>query len=505
MNKNLLMMTDSYKFGGHMLMYPQGTNKIYSYMIARSDKKLPETVFFGLQYYLKEYLSTPVSHADVDEAIFYRKMILGDCPEQIEKAWRALADLGQLPIEIKAVEEGTVMPVKNVLMTVTNTHPDFFWLPNMLESFLLKIWNMTTTASFSRKYKQLAVQYATATCDDESHIPFSVHDFGYRGAASEETAATGGAAHLLNFLGTDTVPAVKLLYENYGPVEGPIGLSVSATEHSVQTTNIAYILSVIAKEGNYKGYKLDDFSGWADKTVAEALFIQDLLEIYPTGILSIVSDSYNYWDVLTKIAPWLKDKIEAREGPLSKVVFRPDSGNPEKIINGDVDVPALHPARKGSLNLLGETFGFTKNSKGYKVLNPKVGLIYGDGMYYERYQRTLEQMRSLGWASSNLVVGVGGILLQSHSRDDQGFAFKATYCEVNGEALEIVKDPITDPGKKSHKGLLLLDKHTDGTYFTLDQVSSANEKLGLLKPVYKDGVILKFYTLEEIRERINGN
>lgn len=472
MNKNLLLMTDAYKLA-HLQQYPKGTNKIYSYLIARSGKTIPETVFFGLQYYLKEYLSIPVSHSDVDEAIQYRKMILGDCPPDIEKAWRGLANLGYLPVEIKAVEEGTVMPVKNVLMTITNTHPDFFWLPNMLESFLLKIWNTITVASYSRKLKQLAQEYSDITCDNNGHIPFAIHDFGYRGVSSEETGALSGAAHLLNFLGTDTVPAVKLLNEYYGPVEGPIGLSVPASEHSVMCS--------FGRENELDAFK-------------------NMLKLYPNGIVSIVSDTYDLWNVLTNFSVSLREEILARDG---KVVFRPDSGNPELIINGDPESDINSPAYLGALECLGRTFGFTRNEKGYKVLNPKVGLIYGDGMYYERYERTLQEMARQGWASSNLVIGVGGLLLQQRSRDEQGFAFKATYCEVNGEPREIVKDPITDPGKKSHKGLLALHKDFDGEYYTKDQCTHSEEKEGILKSVYKDGVILKTYTLGEIRNRIN--
>lgn len=475
MNRNLLLATDAYKFGGHLQQYPEGTNKIYSYLIARSDKKLPQTVFFGLQYYLKEYLSTPVTHADVDEAIKYRKMVLGECPDDITQAWRKLADLGYLPLEIKAVEEGQIMPVKNVLMTITNTHPDFYWLPNMMESLLLKVWNTITVASYSKKLKNLVHKYSDATSDSTFLNPFLVHDFGYRGVSSEETAALSGAAHLVNFLGTDTIPAVKLINEYYKPTtDAPLGLSVPASEHSVMT---AY-----GQENELDAFK-------------------HMLKTYPTGIVSIVSDSFNLWNVLTNFTEELRSEIENRDG---KVVFRPDSGNPEYIICGDPSAPDGSPENKGALRILDEKFGNTINSKGYKEINSKVGLIYGDGMYFERYERILNNLKEMGYANTNLVIGVGGLLLQQHSRDDQGFAFKATYCEINGEPREIVKDPITDPGKKSHKGLMALQKDVFG-YFTVDQVDKYTEQNdNLLNTVYKDGILLKEYSIEEVRERANG-
>lgn len=478
MNDNLLLATDVYKFGGHLQQYPKGTNKIYSYLIAR--KKGIDSVYFGNQYYLKHYLSKPVTHAHVDEAIMYRKMILGDCPAEIETAWRKLADLGYLPIEIKSVDEGAVIPSGNALMTVTNTLPDFYWLPNMLESFLLKVWNTITVATYSREMKKTSKKYSDLTCDNDLHLNYQVHDFGYRGVSSEESAALSGAAHLLNFMGTDTILGVKLLYTMYKPkIEIPIGLSVPASEHSVMCS--------FGKENEIDAFK-------------------NMLRLYPSGIVSIVIDTYDTWNVLCNFTDILKPEILKREG---KVVFRPDSGNPELIINGDPNAKEGSPEYKGALNILGEKFGYTVNQKGFKVLNPSIGLIYGDGIYFERYDRILAEMQRQGWASSNLVVGVGGLLLQNHNRDEQGFAFKATYCEIDSVPREIVKDPKTDHSKKSHKGLLCLqktDKYFAGkvvgvNYETLDQCSPEQEKVGELKTVFKDGKILREFSLDEIRER----
>lgn len=471
-NQNVLLMTDVYKMS-HMTFYPEGTNKVYSYLIARSDKKIPFTVFFGLQYYLEEYLSQKITHKMVDEFLEYREIILGPNPETIIKKMRALADLGYLPLKIKAVDEGTVMPVKNVLLTMTNTHDDFAWVVGFTESLILKIWNTITVASYSMKLRQLCENYAKLSCDNNLHVDWQVHDFGYRGCSSEETAALSGGAHLINFRGTDTVPAVKFLKETYRAT-GLIGASVPASEHSV--------MCAFGQENELQAF-------------------QNMLNQNPTGIVSIVSDTYNLWNVLQNFTLVLKDQIESRDG---KVVFRPDSGDPKKIICGDPQATIGSPEYLGAMRILDQVFGSTKNNKGFKVLNPKVGLIYGDGMYFERFQDILHELFLMGYASSNLVIGVGGLLLQQHSRDDQGFAIKATYCEVNGVPREIVKDPITDPGKKSHKGMLVLTKMF-GQYGTCDQCDLDTENTGLLQPVFENGIILNRQNLDQIRKKAYEN
>jgi len=470
MNKNLLLSTDVYKLG-HMQFYPPGTTKIYSYLVARSGKEIPHTVFYGLQYYIKEYLQQSITQQNVEEFLEYRKNILGGTPEDVKQKVQSLVDLGYLPIEIKAVEEGTVMPVKNVLMTITNTHPDFYWLVGFVESLLLKVWNTTTVASYDLKIKRLVQKFSDETCDNSGHLPFQVHDFGYRGCSSEETAALSGSAHLLNFLGTDTIPAVKLAKTYYNAQE-PVGLSVPATEHSV--------MCAYGQENELEAFNR-------------------VLDLNPSGIVSIVSDTYNLWEVLTTFMNKLKGRILNREG---KVVIRPDSGDPELIICGDKDARIGTPAYHGALQILDHQFGHTVNEKGFKVLNPKVGLIYGDGMYFDRFEKILTRMKEMGYASSNLVVGIGGLLLQQHSRDEQGFAIKATYAEVNGEQRELLKDPITDSKKKSHKGLLSLIKTDSGEYITISRCSWEEEAQGELKTVFKDGVLVKEITFDQIKKNI---
>jgi nicotinamide phosphoribosyltransferase len=470
---NILLATDCYKLG-HMEQYKPGVNKVYSYLTARSDKNFDKTVFFGLQYYLERYLSQPITHEMGEELLEYRKRILGSNSPEVERKIRALCDLGYWPLEIKAVPEGTIMPVKNVLMTISNTLPDFHWTVGFVESILLKVWYSITVASCVHKYRTLVDSAFEKTVDDDMMFlkDFTVHDFGYRGDTSEEGAALSGAAHLLSFKGSDTVPAFPFLVEYYDAgIDDPVMFSVPASEHSVMCS-----------------------FGREDELAA----FEHMLDLYPTGIVSIVSDTFNVYRVLTEFAEKLKTRILARDG---KVVFRPDSGNPEYIICGNPDAEEGSLEWKGAIRLLDEMFGSTVNSKGYKVLNPKVGLIYGDGMYFERYERTLTRLQEMGYAASNLVIGVGGIL-RNHSRDTMGFAIKATYVEVNGEPQEIEKDPVTDPGKRSLKGLLHLYHNGNGTWTTLDCVTPEMEAAGELKVVYRNGVLLQKYNLNTIRERV---
>lgn len=476
-NTNILLMTDIYKCG-HMRMYKPGTTKVYSYLCARSTKKEQQALFFGLQPYLK-LLASPISIADGEEFMSYYTEILGSAPPaDISDKINALVKLGYIPLEIKAVPEGTLIGNRNVLATVTNTHPDFAWVVGFFESLLLKVWNTTSVATLSNKFKRTVDKFTAETSDSDFLKPFMVHDFGYRGVSSEATAELSGAAHLINFCGTDTIPAIKFLKQNYGAT-GLIGASVPASEHSIHCSF-----------GPTEQDELD--------------YVTNMIDLNPTGIVSVVSDAYDYWRMLTVTLPKVKDRILARDG---KYVVRPDSGDPMKILCGDSTATEGSPENKGTFRLLEELFGATVNSKGYKELNSKVGVIYGDGMYYDRYVSILEEMKQMGYANTNLVIGIGGLLLQQHNRDDHGFAFKATYAEINGVATELYKDPVTDPGKKSHKGLMLLTKLGTSPldYVTLDGATKEEEKCGCLQTVFKDGQMLNETTLEQIRERVNAN
>ncbi len=357
-------------------------------------------------------------------------------------------------------------------MTIRNTLPEFYWCVGYLESLLLKLWNPCTVATYSLKYKKLVEQYADMTCDDTSHIPFQVHDFGYRGVSSEETAMISGASHLLNFLGSDTVIANYFLDKYYYGEKEVKALSVVASEHS---TTCSY-----GRDNEYQAF-------------------DRMLDMYPTGIISMVSDSYDYWKVLTDYLVSRKDKIMSRVG---KCVCRPDTGRPVNIVCGDPEANPESPEGQGSLELLWKTFGGTINSKGYRVLDPHIGLIYGDGMFYGRFEEMLETMKQKGFASSNLVIGVGGLLLQQHNRDELGFAIKATHIKKkDGTSVEVYKDPATDPGKKSKKGYMVLNRTNEG-YETIDQIKEEDLNKGVLETVFLNGAIYGHSSLKDIRETV---
>lgn len=478
--RNPLLALDVYKMG-HMEQYVPGCTKVYSYLLARTDKTFSKTVFFGLQYYLEQYLSAPLEPWMADEFLEYREAVLGTpSSKDIEEKIRALCVLGYWPLLIKAVPEGTVMSTRNVLLTMTNTNPEFHWCVGFVESLILKVWYPITVASQSYKYRETVDGYFARTVREPLQFlrQFTVHDFGYRGDTTEEGAALSGVAHLLSFTGSDTVPALPFARQFYGAQKGELVMaSVPASEHSVMCS-----------------------FGRGDELAA----FRNMLRLYPTGIMSIVSDTFNIYRVLTEFASALKDEILARPAG-SKVVFRPDSGNPEYIICGDPNAHYGSDEERGAVRLLEKVFGHTVNEKGYWELNEKVGLIYGDGMYHERYARTLARLEQMGYAASNLVIGVGGIL-RNHSRDTLGFALKATYVEVDGEAREIEKDPVTDSKKKSHRGLVALNRDERGGYYTTDQVTPEAEAANELLPiVFKDGRVLVHHTLSEIRSRVEAS
>ena len=472
---NPLLLTDVYKMG-HMEQYPGDTVEVYSYLEARKPNQ--PVVFFGLQYILMEYLSKPLTRENGEEFLHYHREILGEPSPSVQEKIRALTDLGYWPLSIKAVPEGTRLGSRNILFSIRNTRPEFFWCVGFVESLLLKVWNSCTVATHSRKFHELVTRYAERTCDNLDHVPYQVHDFGYRGVSSEETAAVSGAAHLLNFQGSDTVIANWFLDKFYAAAGSVKGRSVPASEHSVMCS--------FGRDGEYEAF-------------------DRMLDLYPAGVVSIVSDTYDYFKILTDYAPRRRDRIMARQG---KVVFRPDSGTPEDIICG---IPQAHgapsrdasPEVKGSLELLWDVFGGTVNSKGYRVLDSHIGLIYGDGMYYERFETILARMETLGFASSNLVIGVGGLLLQNHNRDELAFSVKATrIVRRHGEKVEIYKDPATDPSKKSKRGLMTLTRDGSGGYVTKDQVNDAEEATGELQEVFRDGQCKRVYSLDEVRANL---
>ncbi len=493
MQHNPLFAIDFYKVD-HRRQYPEGTTQIYSNFTPRYVNTCHsllsdfdnQVVMFGLQSFVKDYLIIQWTHnffnlhkQDVVEE--YKDLIetsLGienfDC-SHIE----ALHDLGYLPIRIKAINEGFRVPIGVPVLSIVNTHPDFYWITNYLETIIsASLWKSITTATIAFEYKRLLSRYAKLTGCDETFIDYQAHDFSFRGMSGWNDASLCGAAHLTSFKGTDCVSAIDLLNHHYdaSSTVSIVGTSVPATEHSVMCCGGA--------NGEYEIIK------------------RLITETYPEGIVSIVADSYNLWQTITVYLPSLYKEINDRQG---KVVIRPDSGNPVDIICGDMRAVCDSPAHKGVLQLLWETFGGRINQAGYKELNPKIGIIYGDAITVERASLILNLMEKNGFASNNIVFGVGSYTYQYVTRDTFGFAMKATSAVINGERKTIFKDPITGDGaKKSAKGLLYVNIDAEtGRFFLTDNVSEQQEERGYLETVFEDGKLINPTNLGEIRHHLS--
>ena len=461
MQQNLLLQTDSYKLT-HFRQYPKGTQFVYSYLESRGGF-FNETLFFGLQYYLKSYLQGKVfDRSDIEEAKDFAAHHFGNGYCFNAEGWYKLYHKhgGTLPIRIRAVPEGTVVPVSNVLCTVENTDEEFPWLTNYLETLLLKVWYPITVATLSRAIKQV-IGKALARTGDPGLLPFKLHDFGYRGVSSEETAAIGGAAHLVNFMGTDTIAAIRLLQQYYGATTMP-GFSIPASEHSTITS-------------------------WGKEHEVDAY--QNMLEQYPDGLVACVSDSYDIHNACAQL--WgteLRDKVMQRNGTL---VIRPDSGDPVVVLE---DI----------FNVLEQKFGLDETAtskKGYRVLAPCVRVIQGDGVNYHTIQNMISQLTRKGWSMDNFAFGMGGALLQQLNRDTQRFAFKCSAVNIDGTWHDVFKDPKTDASKASKRGRLsLVGRSTDGNGdFTT--VSDPGCYGNVLETVFENGEVLKTFGLDGIRER----
>jgi nicotinamide phosphoribosyltransferase len=459
---NLLLMTDSYKFT-HWRQYPPGTERVYSYVESRGGM-FKETVFFGLQYYLKHYLQGSVFiRENIDEADHFCREHFGREGYFNRVGWLELFERwgGRLPLEIKAVPEGTVVPVSNVMLTVENTDPRFPWLTNYLETLLLKVWYPITVATLSREIKRVFLMHLERT-GDPSTVAFKLHDFGYRGVSSEETAALGAAAHLVNFQGTDTVAGIQLLRGFYGTHAMP-AFSVPAAEHSTITA-------------------------WGREHECDAY--ANMLNQFPEGIVACVSDSYDVFNACEHIwGEQLRDKVLSRNGVL---VIRPDSGDPKTVV-------------LKVLEILGEKFGFQVNHKGYKVLDPKVRIIQGDGVNYWTIQDVLTSMSRAGWSADNISFGMGGALLQQLNRDTQKFAFKCSNITVAGKDRVVFKEPVTDAGKGQKRGRLALTRRDGHLETILSGRQTGKSVNNLLETVFMNGEIKHEFTLEQIRQRAELN
>lgn len=528
-----LTAIDFYK-ADHRRQYPEGTTLVYSNFTPRSNKlsNLPDDndkiVFFGLQYFVKYFLG------QVWVAGFFKRTkaeVVAEYKRRMDNALgkdaipvdhiEALHDLGYLPIEIRALPEGSVVPMKVPCLTIHNTNPEFFWLVNYLESVMsCYLWKSCVSASTARWYRKTLDRYAEQTGGASDFVQFQGHDFSFRGMSGLQDAALSGAAHLLSFVGTDTVPSIDLLEQYYGANSDKelVGCSVPATEHSVMCMG--------GKDGEIETFR------------------RLITDLYPNGIVSIVSDTWDFWKVVTEYVKELELVIRGREG---KVVIRPDSGDPVKVICGtayklmdSVEADKAHltkiasagfsyfehrgkyynlaysdvyndgipfavkevdptPQMKGAVQCLWDVFNGTINEKGFKVLDSHIGIIYGDSITPTRALAILNGLKAKGFASTNIVFGIGSFTYQYATRDTYGFAVKATYGIVGGEGRAIFKDPVTDDGiKKSARGLLRVK---DGVLYDMQDDAWSDTDLEV---VYREGKLTKDQTLSEIRARLKG-
>ena len=460
---NIITATDSYKFGAHWNMYPQDTEYVYSYFEAREGARFRLTPFFGLQYILREYLDGEVIEPKhIDAARRLSKAHLGSESAFNEKGWRHIVEKhgGLLPLRIKAVPEGLPVPTGNVLMTVENTDPEVPWLTNYVESILSHVWYPSTVCALSRRVKELILDHLQASADGLAGLNFMLHDFGYRGVSTHEGAMIGGAAHLVNFLGTDTLPAMECAMEYYGASIDGLAYSVPASEHSVMTA--------LGPDG-------------------EAEILQSLLHRYPSGILSVVADSYDIYNFVERlICEQFRERILARDGVF---VVRPDSVSP------------IHRTPAAQVLWIVETLankmGYTTNSKGFMVLNPKVRVLWGDGLELEAIDNILGTLVEARFSAENIATfGMGGGLLQKVNRDTQRFAFKSSAQCRGGQWYDIYKKP-KDLSKMSKRGRLKLVQR-DGEFRTVPESAPG---VDLLETVFENGEIAKYQNFAEIRQR----
>lgn len=430
---NICLLTDSYKLT-HWKQYPPDTETVYSYFEARGGA-YAKVLFFGLQYFLKKYLQWPVRERDVIEADALAQLHFG--ADHFNRAgWDHIGrdHGGYLPLRIRAVPEGSLNPIGTPLITVENTCPKCFWLTNYVETLLVQTWYPTTVATLSHGVKQTIARYLEATAENAAGLPFKLHDFGFRGVSSVESAGLGGCAHLVNFRGTDTLAALQVARDIYS--EPCAGFSIPASEHSTITS-------------------------WGRANERDAF--ANMLDQYPTGLVACVSDSYNIWDACEKL--WgedLKDRVLQRDGVL---VVRPDSGDPK--------VTVLRV-----ITSLMKAFGYRTNSKGFDVLNDKVRVIQGDGVNPASIDDILWMLKEENISADNVAFGMGGALLQQLHRDTCKMAFKCSAIKRKGVWHDVMKDPVTDPGKKSKAG-----------------------RFELLPLTFEDGQLLIDRTLSDVRAR----
>ncbi len=459
LSANPILNIDSYK-ASHYLQYPPQTEYVSSYIESRGGK-YAEGVFFGLQIFLKQYLSKPITAQDIDEA----ETVLTQHGLPFSRAnWEYILNAhdGYLPLKIQAVPEGYVIPTQNVLCQVTNTDPNCGWLTSYVETAILRaVWYPMTVATISWHCRRVIDKYMRLTADTLDGMDFKLHDFGARGVSSYESAAIGGLGHLVNFLGTDTVPALVLGRDCYG--EPMSGFSIPAAEHSTMTA--------WGKDNENAAYEnmLDTFAGEGK-------------------LVAVVSDSYDLWNAIDHI--WgeeLRDKVINNGGT---VVIRPDSGDPVRTTLEVVE-------------RLMDKFGYQVNAKGYRLLPDYLRVIQGDGIDAESLEHILKTLKNNKISADNVAFGMGGALLQKLNRDTMRFAMKASYACVDGQWRDVFKDPVTDSGKRSKRGRLALVKTDNGGYKTVRE-ETLNGERNVLQVVWENGKLLADWSLADVRRRAKG-
>ncbi|MBU9200178.1 nicotinate phosphoribosyltransferase [Burkholderia multivorans] len=543
-------LADFYKTG-HPGMYPEETKTLVANFTPRASKYAPvrnspffdsKVVWYGVTGFIKEFLiekfnadffALPKAQAvrkykrRVDSALGAGKVAM----TQIEK----LHDLGYLPLEIRSLPEGSRVNVKVPPVVFINTNDAFAWVSTYFETlFSCEMWKPATVATIAFEFRKLLTYFARLTGSPEDFVSWQAHDFSMRGMSGVHDAARCGGGHLLSFFGTDTIPAIDYLEDYYSANSDSeiVGGSVPATEHSVMTLRILLVTQRLQRDPANAGKDAKEL-----RRLAEFEVIRELVtDLFPSGIISIVADSFDFWNVVTNIMPALKDVIMARQPDAlgnAKVVLRPDSGDPVKILTGyrddellcdgsgkpvlrdgfytvygtglvagEKEIRITEAERKGAVESLWDSFGGTVTDKGYKLLDSHVGLIYGDSITLDRAMRILSRLADKGFASGNVVFGVGSFTYQFLTRDAYSFAMKAIYAEVGDETVEIYKDPATDDGtKKSAKGLLRVE-HEGNDFVLYEQQSREEFDTGALVPVFRNSQLLVDDALHVIRERL---
>ena len=565
---NPIFHTDSYKLS-HKKMTSSGVETIYSnytprfddYMRARYKTFDGGIVWFGMQYALRKILveiwQDNFFNKPKDEVIAQAKRFLVPYIGMEDLShFEDLHDLGYLPLEIKALPEGSVITKGIPCFTITNTHKDYQWLPNYLESILsTEIWKPMTSATIGRTFRKLVNKFAMETEGNLDNTDYQIHDFSLRGQSGVESAASVGGGFLLNTKGTDNVPALAFVDHYYDSID--VAHSVPASEHSVVTLGIQLHANRLK---NIASLRYEDPTEADYLHYGEVEFVKEVLKKFDTGIVSYVADSYDYFSFLDRVLPAVKNEVMARDG---KFVVRGDSGDPVEIIAGikitdftsvggfnlaatdavyaGIDLDNIHEGQnftvykfndtiyrvesyvttdeyglldsvdivnvqphtlttqdKGTIERLWEIFGGTVNELGYKVLDSHIGMIYGDGITEQRATEILTRLKDKGFASTNIVFGIGSYTLNMTSRDDLGTAIKATSAVVNGERVAIYKDPKTDTSKKSARGLLCVTYNMFSGYELSDNITVASANTGLLQTVWKDGKFVQTVTFDDI-------